>query len=134
MDRQGRQGVQGIQGIQGVEGRGTKGDRGEPGKYEALHRWRWRALMVWCIGFTFISFFSIRENRLRSSEGIRATLALCEIKRNLELRITRTQDFLKSNPGPIVLGNVPRKTIENSLATDKSTNVALEKLNCPPIE
>src|SRR5687768_7330823 len=64
---QGPQGVQGIQGVQGKSGtnergpEGPVGPEGPGGSYEAIHRWRWRALTLWILLFSGLAYYGYTQ-------------------------------------------------------------------------
>jgi len=63
-------------------------------------------------------------------EGQEAHEALCAFTVDLQARHDNTVQFLKDNPGDFVLGNVPRETLEASLANQAATLVSLDGLTC----
>lgn len=64
---------EGVGGAGGAGGRGAPGKEGpqgkpgKPGAYEAVHRYRWKALSVWIIVFTLATGYALREAREQSS-------------------------------------------------------------------
>jgi hypothetical protein len=73
--REGRTGDTGLTGETGDTGgqgeQGVPGPRGEKGitiEREAIHPWRWRALIVWIIAFSIIVGWQVRENRGQISD------------------------------------------------------------------
>lgn len=112
--------------------RGKRGKQGKSGGLELQHKWRWRLLVVWIVIFSALVAYSVRENRERSREGIEAKIVLCKYNANLKKRVTRSEEFLKNNRDPILLGNVPRTLIEQGVKEDKETLKAGRTLRCPP--
>lgn len=49
--------------------RGPRGPQGEPGKYEALHKWRWTALAIWVVAFTASVLVLYHNNGDRIAES-----------------------------------------------------------------
>jgi hypothetical protein len=107
------------------------GERDENGV--AIHPWRWTALTIWIVIFTLATGYAIRTNRELAAEGVEAQNALCAFNADLKRRIEASEQFLKNNPGPVVLGNVPRSTVISSLQSQRKTFEAFQKsgLECP---
>ena len=128
---QGQHGQTGDTGLTGASG--IQGPPGEPGKDAPIHPWRWTALTIWIVIFTIVVGMSVRTNRELAGEGQEAKDAICVFVSDLERRIEIAEEFLKDNPGPILLGNVPRTTIESNLQSQKRTYQSFEEsgLDCP---
>ena len=83
----GDSGPRGDEGISGLQGeKGIQGKQGEPGKYEALHVWRWRALMAWIVIFTGVTIFVLSKSNHAVSQSQTAASQANQIsKENTEL-------------------------------------------------
>ena len=133
MDGGAERGEKGDQGQHGQDGAvGIQGPQGEPGRDAPIHPWRWTALTIWIVIFTIVVGMSVRTNRELAGEGKEAKEAICVFVDDLERRIAVAEEFLKNNPGPVVLGNVPRTTIESNLQSQKRTYQSFEEsgLDC----
>lgn len=132
----GREGVAGREGLPGEPGvEGDVGPAGPVGKTGAALPGNVRAaFIILTIVFTGLvvgmSVFAL-ENRKRADEGRRAHDALCVVKANFQVRHARTAEFLKNNPGPLILG-IPRREFERSLSDTEETLRALRNLVCVP--
>jgi hypothetical protein len=91
-----------------------------------------RVFIAWIIVFSLAVMYSISENRSRTTEGIKAKNALCEIRSDRVHQVRNTKEFLDSHPGPTLLGGVPRATLVKSMNDAKQTIENLKPLNCPP--
>jgi hypothetical protein len=87
-------------------------------------------MLVATLAITAVAVFA-HENRDRAAEGQEAHDALCVIQASIALRVERTKEFLKQNPGPLILG-IPRREFEKGLANDILTLKGLSNLVCVP--
>lgn len=140
--REGQVGREGAAGREGLPGEaGATGETGEQGprgrKGEPLPRNVRLAfiiiVVISAVSLTLIAGFAISNRRL-ANQGKQAHEALCVVKANFEVRKQRTEDFLKNNPGSLILG-IPRREFERSLKDTQETLNALDTLACrPPAE
>jgi uncharacterized protein YycO len=88
------------------------------------------ALVVAQLVMSGLIALSISDNRQLSQAGEEAHISLCIFKEDLKTRRDNLDRFLKENSGDFLLGNVPRRTLETSLANQTDTIESLKTLVC----
>lgn len=90
---------------------------------------RGRALLVWIVVFTGLTFYAINGNRERAMEGQEAHDALCTFRADLLRRIESGRLFLKLNPDGIP--GISAIDIRRSIVAQDATYKSLRLRNCP---
>jgi hypothetical protein len=88
-------------------------------------------LLIVAVG-VFAWFEAAKQRRQLETVAVSTANALCVLRRDLEVRVENTQEFLDENPDGIP--GISSAQIEMSIRNQQETIEALADLRCPPTE
>jgi hypothetical protein len=100
---------------------------------EGFHRWRWRALAVWCVAFTIITAWGFRDLRNLSDENAKSRVVLCLRQSELRHDVNREIQYLSdvhSGKRPAIPG-VTDNDILFQVADKRKAIITYNLLDCP---
>lgn len=93
--------------------------------------WR-RAMTVWIIIFSVLVCYSIRENRIRSEEGIKARKVMCSIEVSTRERVANSEKYLDDVRSGVRdwIPGLTEADIVTSIRRDRTTLASFADLHC----